>query len=60
MAQVHRFGDKVAVWVGKGQTVYLSPTNARKLARALNRAARSCKSEPFTESRDLTVIVEEA
>lgn len=60
MTQVHRFRDKVAVYVGKGETVYLSPANARKLARALNAAAKSCETEAFTESRDLTVIVEES
>jgi hypothetical protein len=60
MAQVHRFREKVAVYVGKGETVYFSPKNARKLARAINAAARSCDTETFTESVGLTVIVEEA
>jgi hypothetical protein len=60
MAQVHRFRDKVAVYVGGGETVYLSPKNARKLARALNAAARSCDREPFAQSSGLTVAIEES
>lgn len=59
MAQVHRFRDKVAVYVGKGETVYLSPKNARKLARALNVAARSVDRESFAESTCGTVNVSE-
>ena len=59
MAQIHRFRESVAVHVGKGETVYFSPKDARKLARALNAAARSCDREPFSESRGLTVNVPE-
>lgn len=59
MAQVHRFRDKVAVYVGGGETVYLAPKNARKLARALNAAARSCDRESFAESTCETVNVPE-
>ena len=59
MAQVHRFRDKVAVYVGSGKTVYLSPGNARKLARALNAAARSCDKGPFVDSTCGTVNVPE-
>lgn len=49
-AQVHRFRDSVALYVGKGETVYLRPGDARKLARAINRAAKSCATESFAES----------
>ena len=59
MAQVHRFRDRVAVFVGDGETVYLSPKNARKLARALNAAARSCDTESFADSAGLTVTIDE-
>ena len=59
MAQVHRFRESVAVHVGNGETVYFSPKDARKLARALNAAARSCDREPYTESHGLTVNVPE-
>lgn len=49
-AQVHRFRDFVAVYVGTGETVYLTPCDARKLSRAINRAAKSCETESFGES----------
>lgn len=38
--QVPRFGDHVAASLGNGSTVYLTPKEARALARALNRTAR--------------------
>ncbi len=56
-AQIHRFGDRVAVSMpGKGQTVYLSAAEANKLAKALNGCAKSVKTEPkFSESTFATV-----
>ena len=59
MAQVHRFREKVAVYVGGGETIYMSAKNARKLARALNAAARSCERETFAESTCGTVNIPE-
>lgn len=49
-AQVHRFHDCVAVHVGTGETVYLAPKDARKLSRAVNKAARSVEREKFVDS----------
>lgn len=49
-AQVHRFRDRVAIYTGTGATVYLTPKDARRLARAINTCARSCDREAFTES----------
>lgn len=48
--QVHRFRDYVAVYIGTGETVYLEPKQARALAKAINKAARSCDNESFSES----------
>ena len=48
--QVHRFRNGVAVYIGNGQTVYLHPKDARKLSRAINKAARSCETEEFADS----------
>ena len=58
-ASVHRFGDLVALALpGKGETVYLNPAEARKLARALNAGARSVKTEPrFSQSSFGTIEV---
>ena len=50
MTQVYRFHDSVAVHLGKGETVYLRPIDARKLAIALNAAQLDCLSCKFTES----------
>lgn len=49
-AQVHRFRDKVAVYVGNGDTVYLDPDTAYKLANALDDCAISIRDQPFTHS----------
>lgn len=49
-AQVHRYRDSVAVYLGKGQTVYLTPKEARQFARAINKTAKSCQSETFAQS----------
>lgn len=49
-AQIHRFGDAVAVSVGKGETCYMTAKEARKIARALSKAARSCDTETFQAS----------
>lgn len=59
IASVHRFGDSVAVYVGDGQTAYLTPPQAKKLAKALNTCARSCMTESFVKSAFLTVEVKE-
>jgi hypothetical protein len=57
---VHRFGDRVAVSLpGKGETVYLTVKEARKLARALNGGARDIDKEPrFSQSGFVTVSFE--
>lgn len=50
MASVHRFHDKVAVYVGNGGTTYLTAKQARKLARALAACAKSVVDEKFVDS----------
>lgn len=50
MASIYRFHDTVAVYMGTGATVYLSPAEARKIARALNANARDIGERKFTES----------
>lgn len=53
-AQCHRHRDNVGLYIGTGQTVYIGAKDARKLARALNKIARSIDSEPFAQSSGLT------
>lgn len=50
-AQVHRFHGRVALYVreagiDEGATAYFTPVEARKIARALNAAARDCRDFP--------------
>ena len=56
-AQIHRFRDKVAAYIGTGPTQYLTPKEARALARGLVAAARSCEREAFGASTCGTITV---
>ena len=60
MAQVHRFRDKCAVYLGNGETVYLSPKTARQLSSAINKVCRSIERESFAQSRGTTFQIEES
>lgn len=56
---IHRFGDEVAlsvIGVG-GETVYLQPGEALKLAKGIRKAALSCKAEAFATSAGLNLTV---
>lgn len=44
-AQVHRFHEFIGCYLGNGGTVYLTPKEARAIARALNGCARSVTKE---------------
>ncbi len=57
-ASIYRFRDTVAAHIGTGATVYLSPADARKIARALNAAARDIGEREFTESTLTPVDIE--
>jgi ATP-dependent Clp protease ATP-binding subunit ClpA len=50
VASVHRFGDKVAVFVGNSSTTYLTAKQARALSRALTDCAKSVVTEKFVDS----------
>lgn len=50
MYHVYRFHELVAVSPPKGPTIYLTPTAARQLARALNRRAWDVGAVAFTDS----------
>ena len=57
-ANVHRFRDYVAVHVGTGETVYMTPKQVRSLARALYAAARDADEVEFGQSRLVTKTIE--
>ncbi len=50
IASVHRFRNKIAVYLGAGETVYLSVSQTRKLIEGLTRCADSVESESFCDS----------
>ncbi len=45
-AQVHRFRDHVALYVGNGETVYVKPQDARTLGEALLACADDVEIQP--------------
>lgn len=49
-AQIHRFRDKVAMSLGTGETVYLTPEFARTLGQQLLRYADDCEARAFVDS----------
>lgn len=48
-AQIHRFGDCVAMFLSNGETVYMTPKDARKIAKNLNACARDVKHAKFVD-----------
>ncbi len=54
---IYRFRERAAV-SGPGQTAYMTAEEARRMARALYKVARSIDDESFTESTVGTVDVD--
>lgn len=50
-AHVHRFRDRVAVYLADGKTVYLTEKEARSLSAFLLEAAKDVKRRKFTDSQ---------
>lgn len=48
-AQVHRFGDCVAMYLSNGETVYMTPKDARAIAKSLNACARDIKAAKYVD-----------
>ena len=57
VAQVHRFGNKVAVYVGNGETTYITVKQAYALAKALRDCAKSVVDVKFVDSSFRTVEI---
>lgn len=52
MAQIHRFGDKVAVYLGSGETVYLTVKEAVAISNAIiNCAGDIGDNQSFADSQ---------
>jgi len=54
-ARVYRFDNAVAVWLG-GETVYMTPAMARKLARGLAEAVHDIKRYPSAAASKLGTL----
>lgn len=57
-AQVHRFHDKVAIYIGNGQTCYLTEKEARKISAFLLEAAKDIKRFKFVDGKFKTQTVD--
>lgn len=58
-AQIHRFRDKVALYVGNGDTVYLSRNDAERIAKALDDCATDVGNiSDFSRSEFQTLEIE--
>jgi histidinol dehydrogenase len=58
LASVHRFKDMVAVYIGGGETVYLSVKEAGALAAAIQKCKRDILCGSFIESKFHKVSME--
>lgn len=59
MARIYRFHDKVAVHIGDGETIYLTPKAALAIAFAMGACAEDIGACKFTDSLFATVEIEE-
>lgn len=57
-AQIHRFGDTVAMFLSKGKTVYLSPQDAHQLSRQLLTCAQNVKKSKYIDGNFKTFNIE--
>lgn len=49
LAQIHRFGDCIAMFLSTGETVYMTPKDARTIAKNLNACARDVKQARYVD-----------
>ena len=49
-AQIHRYGEKVAIYLGSGNTFYLLPRQAKRIAQYLMEYAKDIEKREFKES----------
>ena len=54
-AQLHRFGDCVVMYLSKGETVYMTPKDAIRLAKHLTACSKDIKSNRFVNGTFPTV-----
>jgi hypothetical protein len=54
-AQIHRFGNKIALSLGTGETFYLSPFDAKRIAKFLAEYAKDVEKNSFAKSKIGTI-----
>jgi len=52
---LHRFHNTVAIYLGDGETIYLTPKEARKIAAGLFKFARDIETKDFSDSQVHTI-----
>lgn len=57
-AQVYRFGDCIALYIRNGKTIYITPNDAKSLARVLNACAKDIKANKFSNSKFNTTCID--
>lgn len=50
IAQIHRYNEKVAICLGEGGTIYVSPEKAKRIAKHLKEYAADILKTSFTKS----------
>lgn len=53
-ASIHRYRDKVAIYLGEGKTIYLTVRDAEFIAQALDDCATDIRNVNFTNSEFTT------
>jgi hypothetical protein len=56
-AQIHRYGEKVAIYLGSGNTSYLLPRDAKRIAKHLIECAKDIEKKEFKESTIGTIEI---
>ena len=57
-AQIHRFGEKVAIYIGTGETVYLSIDEAKQISQAMDDCIHDVSCFSFQDSKFKTFSLE--
>lgn len=57
-AQIHRFGDCVAMYLSNGETVYMTPQDARKLSQQMLECAQDVKRHKYGNGTFKTFSIE--
>lgn len=54
-AQIHRFHEYVALYLGAGETTYLTPAMAKEIGAAMLAYAHDCESVEYSQTKTATI-----